>query len=189
MALGFLKIVSEENRALALIGSSLGILGCLAAMLFIGAFRRRLRKWTWERAMSSWRRNSRAKITPKFALPQQLVEDELSQLAIRAFSRMGYRQANRKDTEAYLHLISPDGMIELVVCSQQPDPVALHHVYSLHLEMKRTKAVRGYFWAPAGFTDDCREWTVNRSIVLADQLEIGRLIDCAESKGSRLLEN
>jgi hypothetical protein len=188
MALGFLKIVSEENRAPVLIGSSLGIMSCLAAMLFISSVRRRLRRWTWQRAIASWSRNSQTGNTPKFVLPDSLAENELRMLASQIYSRIGYRLANRKDTGAYLHLINPDGRIELVACRKQPDPLAFHHVYSLELEMRRTKAVRGFFWAPAGFTDESLEWAKHRSIMLADRLEIGRLVDCARAKGSRLLE-
>jgi hypothetical protein len=86
-----------------------------------------------------------------------------------------------------LHLINPDGKIEMVAFSQQSEPVSLHQVYPLELEMKRMKAVRGFFWAPTGFTDESIEWVIHRSIVLADRTEIGRLVDCAQTKGSRFL--
>lgn len=188
MALGFLKIVSEENRALVLIGSSLGTLGCLAAMLLIGSLRRRLRRWTWRRVLASWSRTSQANSTPKFTLPEAVTEKELIQLAIQAYSRMGYALTDREETEAYLRLVNPDGQIELLGCKQQPDAIALHHIYSLELEMKRTKAVRGFFWAPAGFTREAIDWVLHRPIVLADRLGIERLMDCSQSKGSRLFE-
>ena len=189
MALGFSKRISEENRALFVIVSSIGMLAGLAGLMFVGALWRRLRKWTWERTMSSWSRASRAKSNPTSALPNPLDESELRQLAIRIYSRLGYRLADRKVEGAYLHLINPEWQLELVAYKQQPDPLALHHVYSLDLEMNRIKAVRAFFWAPTGFTDECREWVVNRPIVLADHLEIERLIDCSQSKGLNLLEH
>jgi hypothetical protein len=110
-------------------------------------------------------------------------------LAIQVFSRIGYRLAVRPGGDAYLTLINPEGRLELVACNSQPEPVALHHVYSLDLEMRRTKAARGFFWAPAGFTDECTDWAGRRSIVLADRIEIGRLVDCAHVKGSSFLES
>jgi len=188
IALGFLKNVSQENRALIIMVSSFGMIGCLAALMFVSAFWRRLRIWTWQRAMAGWHSRYQTGNNPKFVLPDQMPESELRQLAIRTYLRIGYRQANREEEGIYLHLLNPDGRIELVACKQQPDPIALHQVYPLELEMKRTKAVRGFFWAPAGFTGESIDWVVHRSIVLADRIEIGRLVDCAQTKGSRLLE-
>lgn len=191
VALGFLKNVSQENRALlvtVIIASSFGMLACLAGLMLVSAFWRRLRKWTWHRAMTSWSRNSQAKHPPKFLLTNQLSENELRQLAVQSYSRMGYRVLNGLDDGAYLHLLNPEQKLELVACRQGSEPLELHHVYSLDLEMKRTKAGRAFFWAPAGFTNDCKEWVAHRDIVLADQNEIGRLVDCARAKGSRLLE-
>lgn len=189
MALGFLKNVSQENRALIIMVSSLGMIICLAALMLVSAFWTRLRTWTWHRAMAGWHRKYQAGNTPKFVLPESLREDELRQLAVRTYSRIGYRQSARDQEGTYLHLLNPDGQIELVACKQQSDPIALHQVYPLELEMKRTKAVRAFFWAPAGFTEECIDWVTQRSIILADRIEIGRLVDWAQAKGSRLLEH
>ena len=117
------------------------------------------------------------------------METELRKLACQMFSRMGYRIANRPDDGVYLTLINPDGKLELVICKQQSEPIELHHIYSLELEMKRLKAVCGFFWAPEGFTNESVDWVKHRSIVLADRFEIGRFVDCAQVKGSSLLES
>ena len=186
MALGFLENLSLENRALVIMVSSVGIIGCLAILMLISAFWRRLRKWTWQRALASWKRSSQAKNNPKYVIPDRLSDSELRQLVIQIYSRMGYRITTRD--EPYLRLINPDREIEVIACRQQSEPIALHFLCSLELEMKRIKAVRGFFWAPAGFTSDSIDWAVHRSIVLADRSEIGRLVDCARTKGSRLLE-
>jgi hypothetical protein len=188
MALGFLKNVSQENRALIIMVSSFGMIGCLAALILVNVLWRRLRKWTWQRAMTGWHRRYQTGNNSKFVLPDHLLERELRQLAIQTYSRIGYRLSQLEEEGIYLYLINPDGRIELVACKQQPDSIALHQVYPLELEMKRMKAVRSFFWAPAGFTDECMDWVVHRSIVLADRIEIGRLVDCAQTKGLRLLE-
>ena len=188
MALGFLKNVTQENRALIVMVSSLGMIGGLAALMFVNALWSRLRRWTWQRAMAGWHRKYQVGSAPKFSLSEPVGEPQLTQLAIRTYARIGYRLVPRRDTDLYLHLINPDGRIELVACKPQAEPIELHQVYPLELEMKRVKAVRGFFWAPSGFTDDCMEWVIHRSIVLADRIEIGRLIDCAHTKGLRLLE-
>ena len=188
MALGFLKNISQENRALLVMVSSFGMFASLAGLVLVSVFWRRLRKWTWQRALASWNRSSRAKSTPNFVLAEQLAENDLRQLAIQTYSRMGYRVLNRLEEGVYLHLINPEQKMELVACKGQSDLVALHHVYSLELELRRTKAVRAFFWAPAGFTGESIEWAAHRPIVLADQFDIARLVDCARSKGSRFLE-
>ena len=188
MALGFLENESQESRALIVIVSSLGTLGGLTALMLNNVLWIRLRSWTWKRAMAGWRRRYQAGSAPKFILPDHLTESELRQLATRTYSRIGYRLSARESAEVYVRLINPDGKIELVACKQQSEPMELHQVYPLELEMKRVKAVRGFVWAPAGFTDESMEWVVHRSIVLADRVEIGRLVDSAQTKGSRFLE-
>lgn len=188
MALGFLKNISQEHRALIIMVASLGMIGGLAALMLLNAFWRRLRRWTWQRAMAGWHRRYQVGSTPKFVLPEQLAENELRRLAIQTYSRIGYRPAQQENADLFLRLINPNGKVELVACKQQAEQVALHQVYPLELEMKRVKAVRSFFWAPGGFTDESIAWVVHRSIVLADRVEIGRLIDCAQAKGSRLLE-
>lgn len=189
MALGFLQRISEENRALLVIIISTGIIVSVVCMMSIGIVRRRLRRWTWQRAMASWNRSSRTATPPKFSLPDPLAEPELRQLAIQMYSRMGYRIANRPNEGMYLTLINPDGKLELVACRHQPTLLELHHIYSLELEMKRLKAVCGFFWAPEGFANEAVDWVKHRSIVLADRFEIGRFVDCARAKGSHLLES
>jgi len=168
--------------------SSIGMIGCLVGLIFISVFRKWFRKRIWLRAMSAWNESSQPRNTPKLDKLSHLSDDELKQLAIQIYSRIGYRIANSEDETGYLQLINPDGRIELIACKQQSDLIKLHHIYSLELEMKRTKAVRGFFWASAGFTSETRQWVMHRPIILADQQEIGRLVDCAHAKGSRFLE-
>ena len=188
IALGFLQNLPRENRASVVMVSSVGIIGCFVGLMFLSAFRRWLRKRIWLRAMAAWDESSQARNNPKFVMTNQLSEGELRHLAIQIYFRMGYRIANREKEGDYLQLLNPDGRIELIACKQQPHLVKLHYVYSLELEMKRTKAVRGFFWAPAGFTREAIDWVVHRPIILTDGDEIGRLVDCAEAKGSHFLE-
>lgn len=188
IALGFLQDLSKENRALIVMTSSVGIIGCFAGLMFLSAFRKRLRKRIWLRAMSAWNESSQARNAPNFNKANHLSEAGLRHLAVHIYSQMGYRISNRENEEGYLQLINPDRRIELIACKQQTDLIELHHVNSLQLEMKRTKAVRGFFWAPAGFTSEAINWVIHRPIVLADQHEIGRLVDCAHAKGSHFLE-
>jgi hypothetical protein len=188
IALGFLRNLSKEDRALVIIVSSIGIIGCMLGLMFVSSFWKRLRKRTWQRVMAAWKESSQDRKIPKFDTTVHLSEDGLRQLAIQIYSRMGYRIAQKQEIKEYFQLINPDGRVELIACKQQPGLIELHHVYSLELEMKRTKAVRSFFWAPTGFTSEAIDWVVHRSIILADQIEIGRLVDCVQENGSRFLE-
>lgn len=188
LALGFSKDNSGENRALLVLVSSLGLLAGMMALVFVSTFWKKLRRWTWQRSMISWERASWAGHTPKFVLADGVQENELRRLVIQTYSRMGYLISDEGKADVYLKLINPDGRVELVACPKLPEPVKLHHVYSLQLEMKRTKAVRAFFWSPYGFTREAIQWAMPRQIVLADPLEIGRLIDCAALRGSTVLE-
>lgn len=188
LALGFSKDNSGENRALLVLVSSLGVLTGMMALVFVSTFWKRLRRWTWQRSMVSWERASWAGHTPRFVLADGVQETELRRLVFHTYSRMGYLISAERNTDLYLKLINPDGRVELVVCQKQPEPVKLHHVYSLQLEMKRTKAVRAFYWSPCGFTSEAIQWAMTRQIILADPLEIGRLVDCASARGSGMLE-
>lgn len=189
IALGFLRNLTKENRALIVIATSLVILGCFVCLILLSAYRKWLRRRVWLKAMVAWQESSRAGIAPNFAQANHLTEDELRSLAIRIYSRMGYRIAPGGGETRLLRLLNPDDEYELMTCIQQQDILELHYVYSFYLEMKRAKAVRGYFWAPAGFTSEAMKWVAHRSIVLADQIEIGRLVDCGHAQGSRFLEH
>ena len=188
IALGFLRDISSENRALVVMVVSIGIFGCFAGLISLRALRTRLRRRVWQKTMILWKESSLASKTSQFVMRDTLSNGELRQLAIDIYSRMGYRILDREGEDGYIRLINPDGKAELIACKQQPDLIKLHHVYSLELEMRRTKAVRGFFWAPAGFTSEAIEWVLYRPIILTDKHEIGRLADCSQANGSHFLD-
>jgi len=188
IALGFLKTLSKENLALIVIVTSVGIIICFAGLMSTNALWKWLRKRTWHRAMLAWTENSQANTTPKYSLACQLSEGGLRHLAIQIYSRIGYTIVNRDRVEEYIRLVNPEGRLELVTYKQLPNPAEIPNLHSLHLEMKKVEAVRGFFLSPGGFTSEAIHWAKQKPIVLADQNEIGRLVDCADENGSSLLE-
>ncbi|MBN1668747.1 MAG: hypothetical protein JW862_16755 [Anaerolineales bacterium] len=178
-ALVFLKPSSAETRALVVIASSLLMIGGFASLMLVVKLKKRLRKQKWLSAVLSWSENSRAGVAPRFILPGNLSEQGLQQLAIRVFFQIGYRNFNVEGNSSYIRMVNPQGELELLACKQQSEVLDLHYVYSMQLEIKRVKAKRGFFLAPAGFTDETSHWVANRSIVLADRDGIRRLVDCA----------
>jgi hypothetical protein len=189
IGLGFLQSLSKDGRSLIVIVSSVGLIASFVGMMSANAFWKWLRMRTWRRAMSAWRESSQFENAPKSELAWQLSEGGLRNLAIQIYSRMGYIIINRDGGEVTIQLVNPEGRIELATIEQQPDPAEIRNILSLHLEMKRTGAVRGFFWSPSGFTHEARHWTRLKPIVLIDQDKIGRLIDCAYEKGSSIFES
>lgn len=188
VTLGFLENVSKEDRALMILTSGVGIIACFTGFIYISSFKKWLRRKIWLKAMAFWEESYTASAIPNFDSAGLLSEVELKRLAIQVYSRMGYLVISPSNEDEHLKLINPEGKIELVVCKRTPNLIAIHHIHSLQLSLKLTKAVRGFFWAPSGFTRDAIQWAVHRPIVLADGNEIGRLVDCANAKGSWLLE-
>lgn len=188
IALGFLRTLTKENRALIVILASVGMMACFVGLMSTNAFRKGLRRRTWRRAMSAWIEISQAGNPPKFSLARQLSDDELRHLAVQVYSRMGFIVINKDGGDDYVRMINPEGSIELVACKQQPNPVEIKKIYNLHHEMRKEGAVRGFFWSLEGFTSEAIYWARQKPIVLADQDEIGRLVDCAHENGSNLLE-
>jgi hypothetical protein len=180
--LAFSHNLSKENRALIILMGSIGMIACFTGLMYAGSVRKWLRRQIWLQAMSAWKESSRARKSPHFEMADDLSENGLRRLAVQSYSRMGYRILNNREDE-YIQLSNPEGQVELVACRLQPALTELHHVHSLQLEMKRTKAVRGFYWAPAGFTGEATQWVLHRPIILADRSEIGRLVECAHGKG------
>jgi hypothetical protein len=181
-ALVFLQPSSAETRALVVIASSVVMIGGFGSLVFTVKLKKRLRKRKWLSTMSSWNEAARAGVAPRFILPGNLSQQGLEQLAIRVFSQIGYRIFNAEGNSSYIRMFNPQGDLELLACKQQPEVLDLHYVYSMQLEMQRVKAKRGYFLAPAGFTDETSHWVARRAIVLADRDGIRRLVDCASGK-------
>ena len=179
IALGFWQHLAAEHRARIVLGLSGAVIGCFAALLIVDTWKRSSRERTWLHAMSAWQQSSNARRMPHPSVSAQIAQSDLRQLAIQTYSRLGYRIAAAQPGEIYIRLINPRGQTELLACLQQQELVELHYLNSLHLEMVRTKAPRGFFWASAGFTSEAWKWAQHRPIVLADPAEMGRFLEAA----------
>jgi len=187
-ALGFLGDLSRENRALLILISSVGVVVSVIGLFGIHLFWKWLRRRTRERVLSAWQASIQSELPSNVDVAHYLSEGTLRILAMQLFGRIGYGVLNKEDDEGYVRLMNPDGHLELVACKQQADPLEIEHLHELDLELKRTKAVQGFFWAPGGFSEEATHWTKQQPIILADRYGIGHLIDCVLAHHSTLLE-
>ena len=179
IALGIWQDLAAEHRARLVFAISVVLIGGVASLLVIGPLRMWVRERRWLRAMSAWQESSRGRRMPRVAVAD-MPADDLRRLAIRTYTRLGYMVADHKDEDVYVRLINPRGQTELLAQWHGPEPAELPVVNSLQLEIKRTRALRGFLWAPSGFTAEARTWAARRPIVLADRDEIGRLLEAAQ---------
>lgn len=85
--------------------------------------------------------------------------------ALRRLAKLGVR------------LVNPKGEVEIVQYKQWRKPVSEPHVRDLYGAMTDAKAARGWLWSPLGFSQAARRWAKGKPIVLADDEEIGRLVE------------
>jgi hypothetical protein len=180
LAPGFLPDLSAENRAPVIILGSAVVLICTFGVMFLGRIRRWVRRYIWLRTMNAWVKSTHEGKVPEFDFAQHLSHGGLKHLAMQIYSRMGYDVMDREENEVdrmWVKMVNPEGRIELVYCEQSREPLGIAHVHKMQLALKRENAVRGYIWAPGGFSSEAIHWVKNRPIVLADNHGIGRFVE------------
>lgn len=180
LALGFLPNLSRENRALIIISTSIVALSSVFGLLVIGRVKKWLRLRLWRRAMAAWKKSSCEDETPEFDLALHLSDGGLMHLAVQIYSRMGYdvfEPEEDGDQHLWVRMVNPEGKIELVYCKQCPELLGVRQVTLMQKAMRRENAIKGFIWAPSGFSDQAIQWVKNRPIILADNHGIGRFVE------------
>lgn len=154
-----------------------GLAGLIGVPVFWVLYRRRQRAAAWSRAMAAWQN------TPKPTQPYQAVRRlsprELEQFAAQVYAQMGYQVAHTGrsgDHGVDVRLVNPAGETEIVQCKQWKQPVGEPDVRNLVGSMVHENAVRGYLWAPGGFTPEAQRWARGKPVVLVDDREIARMV-------------
>ena len=176
----FWKSLSPADKTLfAVLAISALIVG-VAFIVVLLRYRNQRRRIAWERAMRTWNESSKGGNKPLFQTAKDLSPDGLEKFAAQTFRKMGYsvvHTGQSGDHGVDVHLTNPNNQIELVQCKQWNKPVGEPEVRDLMGAMMHENAVRGYIWAPGGFSDSARRWAKGKPIVLADNDEIGRIIE------------
>ena len=145
-------------------------------------YRKRERETMWRLAMVGWQDNGRANAIAQTHSAIYLSDIELEKLAAQVYKKMGYKVQHvgqMGDHGVDVMLINPDNQREIVQCKQWSKPVGEPVLRDLYGAMMHDQAVRGWLWAPRGFSGPAKAWAKGKSIVLVDDVEINRLIGIA----------
>ena len=185
--LNFWQGLSTESQII------LAILGCIAILASIGAYiafdisRKRQRAISWRRAMVAWKQSSQSGKVTEIQTARLLSSHDLEKFAAQVYTKMGYRVVHTGHTGDHgvdVRLVSPAGQVEIIQCKQWKKPVGEPDVRNLAGAMVHEKAIRGFFWAPGGFTTEAIRWAKGKSIILMDDREINRIVESVFGEGS-----
>ncbi len=155
------------------------------AMFFVyKAYRKRKRQTAWRMALKTWNQNSKNGTAPQFNTASDLSPMALEKLALQVYKRMGCSASLTEtsgDHGVDVRLVNPNGQIELVQCKQWNRPVGEPEVRDLMGALVHEKGVKGYIWAPGGFSTAAKQWAKNKPILLMDNVAIGKLVESVYS--------
>jgi restriction system protein len=154
----------------------------IIAGIWFAILRRKKRRVAWERAMMNWHQGKAEGQLVTLISVRTLSPAELERFSVQLFKTMGYRvrhTGRSGDHGVDVHLTNPNNQSELVQCKQWSKPVGEPEVRDLAGAMTHEKAERGFILAPGGFTQSAKAWSRGKNIILADEQEIGRLVESA----------
>ena len=158
------------------------VIGVVFAFLI---YRKRERDSIWRLAMAGWQNGSRNDGNHRKQSATHLSDLELEKLAEQVYKKLGYKVQHVGQTGDHgidVLLINPNNHKEIVQCKQWSKPVGEAALRDLYGAMMHDNAIRGWIWAPRGFSAPAKAWARGKPIVLVDDAEINRLIGIAYRK-------
>src|SRR5919106_6104003 len=174
--------LAPTNKFLLLAGTGFVLMMGIGAVFALWIYRKRERDRIWRLAMAGWQNGSpREENRPKQSA-MHLSDLELEKLAEQVYKKMGYQVQHVGQTGDHgidVLLINPNNQKEIVQCKQWGKPVGEAALRDLYGAMMHDQAIRGWIWAPRGFSGPAKAWVKGKPIVLMDEAEINRLIGIA----------
>ena len=118
--------------------------------------------------------------SPRLTSSKDLSPALLERFAVQVYRKMGYQvnhTGHSGDHGIDVYLVNPKKQVELVQCKQWHKPVGEPEVRDLMGAMTHERAVKGYIWAPGGFSNAARQWAKGKPILLMDDGEIENLVE------------
>ena len=174
--------LAPTNRFLLLAGTGFVLMAGIGAVFAFLIYRQRERDRIWRLAMAGWQNGARREENRSHESARHLSDLELEKLAEQVYKKMGYqvqRVGQTGDHGIDVLLINPNNQKEIVQCKQWSKPVGEAALRDLYGAMMHDQAVRGWLWAPRGFSGPAKAWARGKPIVLVDDTEINRLIGIA----------
>jgi HJR/Mrr/RecB family endonuclease len=182
LILNWWRSFPSTSKFLLLAGTGLMLTVGLGAVFGFLIYRKRERDKIWRRAMAGWQSGSQRDEHHQKQTARHLSDLELEKLAEQVYERLGYRVQHVGQTGDHgidVLLINPNNQKEIVQCKQWSKPVGEAALRDLYGAMMHDQAVRGWLWAPRGFSGPAKAWAQGKPIVLVDDAEINRLIGIA----------
>jgi len=174
--------IPPTGRFFLLAGSGFVLMVGIGTAFAILLYRKRERERTWQLAMAGWQNGSRSHDLTQKHSALYLSDLELEKLAEQVYKRLGYvvqHVGQTGDHGVDVLLINPNNQKEIVQCKQWRKPVGEAALRDLYGAMMHDRAMRGWLWAPRGFSGPAKAWAKGKPIVLVDDVEINRLIGLA----------
>jgi hypothetical protein len=182
---GWWQSLAAPSRFFLLAGAGFALMAGIGAGFAFLIYRHREREKIWRLAMSGWQNRSRREEIAQKHSALYLSDVELEKLAAQVYKKMGYKVQHvgqMGDHGIDVLLINPSNQKEIVQCKQWSKPVGEPVLRDLYGAMMHEQVVRGWLWAPRGFSGPAKAWAKGKSIVLVDDAEIDRLIGTAYKK-------
>lgn len=173
------SIPSTGRTLIIVLTIIIGIAG-IGVLWALNQHRKQQRALAWKQAITVWNKNSQERIVFAHQSAKFLSNTELEKFAAQVYTHMGYivkHTGKTGDHGVDVELVNPKKQMELVQCKQWNKPVGEPQVRDLYGAMSHAKAVRGWLWAPKGFSEPAKRWARGKPIVLMDDEEIGRLVE------------
>ncbi|HJR81155.1 MAG TPA: restriction endonuclease [Anaerolineales bacterium] len=177
--------LASTNKFLLLAGTGFVLTLGIGVVFAFLVYRKWERDKIWRLAMAGWQNGSRRKGNHSKQSAMYLSDLELEKLAEQVYKKLGYSVQHVGQTGDHgidVLLINPNNQKEIVQCKQWSKPVGEAALRDLYGAMMHDQAVRGWIWAPRGFSGPAKAWAKGKPIVLIDDAEINRLIGIAYKK-------
>jgi len=179
------KSIPQSGKIFMLSGITIALLAGIGAIVMFSIYRKRERTDAWRRAMSGWQNGSQTSTIVQKQSAIYMSDVELEKFAAQVYKKMGYRVQHVGETGDHgvdVMMTNPQNQKEIVQCKQWNKPIGEPVIRDLYGAMAHESAVRGWLWAPRGFSDPAKKWAKGKAIELVDDNEIGRLIGLAFGK-------
>lgn len=172
----------STSKFMLLAGTGFVLMIGIGALFAFLLYRKRERDRIWRLAMADWKNPLRTNGDTARRSVTHLSDLELEKLAERVYSKLGYQVQHvgqAGDHGIDVLLINPQNQKEIVQCKQWRRPVGEAALRDLYGAMMHDQAIRGWLWAPRGFSGPAKAWAAGKPIVLVDDAEIDRLLKIA----------
>lgn len=179
------KNIPPTGRTFFIVMAVIVVVAGTGAVVMLKVYQKRERADAWRRAMTGWQNSEQINTIVQRQSAIYMSDVELERFAANVYKKMGYKVQHvgaMGDHGVDVLMVNPKNQKEIVQCKQWNKPVGEPAVRDLFGAMMHEKAIRGWLWAPRGFSESARKWAKGKSIELVDDKKINYLIELSFRK-------